>query len=60
MFLRELWPSAEEVNEAIRGSLKVEMYRREYERIFDGDENWQRMAAPTGPALRVGHKRPPT
>jgi len=49
VFLGELWPSAEEVNEAIRGSLKVEMYKREYERIFDGDENWQRMGAPTGP-----------
>jgi aconitate hydratase len=49
VFLRELWPSAEEVNEAIRASLKVEMFTREYERIFDGDENWQRMSAPTGP-----------
>jgi aconitate hydratase len=47
--LRELWPSAEEVNEAIRTSLKVDMFKREYERIFDGDENWQRMSAPTGP-----------
>ena len=50
VFLRELWPSAEEVNEAIRASLKVEMFTREYARIFDGDENWQRMSAPTGPS----------
>jgi aconitate hydratase len=50
VFLRELWPSAEEVNEAIRTSLKVEMFTREYERIFDGDENWKRMSAPTGPS----------
>jgi aconitate hydratase len=49
VFLRDLWPSTEEVNAAIRASLKVEMYNREYEHIFDGDENWQRMAAPTGP-----------
>src|SRR6266566_638669 len=49
VFLHELWPSADEVNEAIRASLKVEMFTREYERIFDGDENWQRMSAPTGP-----------
>jgi aconitate hydratase len=48
VFLHELWPSAEEVNESIRASLKVEMFKREYERIFDGDENWQRMSAPTG------------
>src|SRR5207245_3626823 len=49
VFLRELWPSSAEVNEAIRASLKVEMFTREYERIFDGDENWQKMSAPTGP-----------
>src|SRR5207245_10912257 len=49
VFLRDLWPSAAEVNEAIRTSLKVEMFTRAYERIFDGDENWQRMSAPTGP-----------
>src|SRR5438309_5853600 len=50
VFLQELWPSAAEVNEAIRASLKVEMFTREYARIFDGDENWQRMSAPTGPS----------
>src|SRR5207244_4895100 len=49
VYLRELWPSAEEVNEAIRTSLKVEMFTREYARIFDGDENWQRMSPTTGP-----------
>jgi len=52
VFLNELWPTADEVNEAIRTSLKVDMFTREYERIFDGDENWQRMSAPTGPIYR--------
>ena len=50
VYLHELWPSAEQVNEAIRSSLKVEMFKREYARIFEGDENWQRMSAPTGPS----------
>src|SRR5438067_2760671 len=50
VYMHELWPSADEVNEAIRKSLKVEMFKREYERIFDGDENWQRMSAPSGPS----------
>ncbi|HYM96425.1 MAG TPA: hypothetical protein VET26_03920 [Candidatus Sulfotelmatobacter sp.] len=38
------------INESIRKSLKVEMFKREYERIFDGDENWQRMSAPIAPS----------
>ena len=52
VFLAELWPSPEEVGAAIRGSLRVEMFEREYARIFDGDEHWQKMAAPTGPSYR--------
>src|SRR5947209_8334900 len=50
VYLHELWPSAEDVNASIRASLKVEMFKREYARIFEGDENWQRMSAPTGPS----------
>jgi aconitate hydratase len=49
VYLHDLWPSAEQVNEEIRKSLKVEMFTREYERIFEGDENWKRMSAPAGP-----------
>ncbi|HEY9286699.1 MAG TPA: aconitate hydratase AcnA [Candidatus Dormibacteraeota bacterium] len=50
VYLKELWPSGDDVNKAIQKSLKVDMFKREYARIFDGDENWQRMSAPTGPS----------
>jgi aconitate hydratase len=49
VYLHDLWPSVEEVDDEIRKSLKVEMFTREYERIFEGDDNWKRMSAPTGP-----------
>src|SRR5579864_8495435 len=52
VFLQDLWPSTEEIDAAIRGSLRVEMFEREYARIYDGDEHWQRMDAPTGPSYR--------
>src|SRR5947209_9939880 len=52
VFLEDLWPSTEDVDAAIRGSLRVEMFEREYARIYEGDEHWQRMAAPTGPSYR--------
>jgi aconitate hydratase len=48
VFLRDLWPSSEEVEQVIRDCVQQEMFRREYERIYDGDEHWQRMEAPTG------------
>ncbi len=49
VMLSELWPSQEEVNAVIQQSLKQEMFKREYARIFDGDEHWKSMEAPTGP-----------
>jgi aconitate hydratase len=49
VMLSELWPSQEEVNAVVQQCVKQEMFKREYERIFEGDEHWKTMAAPTGP-----------
>jgi aconitate hydratase len=46
--LAELWPSAEEVTEAIRTSLTSDMFRHQYSSIFDGEARWQNMATATG------------
>jgi aconitate hydratase len=48
VYLRDLWPSAEDVATVIRESVRTEMFEREYQRIFEGDERWHGMAAPTG------------
>src|SRR4029077_5197288 len=41
----------EEVNATIQQCVKQEMFKREYSRIFEGDEHWKEMAAPTGPVF---------
>jgi aconitate hydratase A / 2-methylisocitrate dehydratase len=48
VLLRDLWPSAEEVSSVMRTVLGRELFDHEYGRIFDGDEHWQRLEAPTG------------
>jgi aconitate hydratase len=48
VYLRDLWPSPEEVSSVIDECVRQEMFAHEYERIYDGDEYWQRMEAPTG------------
>jgi aconitate hydratase len=48
VYLRDLWPSKEEVDTVIGECVRQEMFQREYARIYDGDEHWQGMAAPTG------------
>jgi aconitate hydratase len=50
--MSELWPSQEEVNAVVQQCVKQEMFKREYSRIFEGDEHWKEMAAPTGPIFK--------
>jgi aconitase A len=48
VFLKDLWPSAEEVNEVVGKAITKEMYATEYGKIFDGDRFWKTMPSPTG------------
>jgi len=48
VLLSELWPSPELVAKTVGAAVQQDMYAREYSRIFDGDENWKKMEAPTG------------
>src|SRR3989475_2949080 len=49
VMLSELWPSQAEVNDLVQKCVRQDMFKREYSRIFDGDEHWKQMTAPTGP-----------
>jgi aconitate hydratase len=48
VYLREIWPTNEEVQNAIKSTIDAEMFRTEYEKAFLGDENWQALEIPTG------------
>jgi len=48
VFLRDLWPTREEIEAVIQSAIESEMYRRNYARVFDGDERWQALPAPSG------------
>jgi aconitate hydratase len=48
VYLRDLWPSHEEVRDAIATSVSPEQFRTEYGRIFEGDERWRDLPTPTG------------
>jgi aconitate hydratase len=49
VFLRDLWPTAEEVREALVAAIEPGQFTREYGRIFDGDPHWAALSSPTGP-----------
>ncbi len=48
VFLHDIWPSAQDVQSAMQKALGRDLYDDQYSRIFDGDEHWQKLPAPTG------------
>jgi aconitate hydratase len=46
VYLRDIWPTLAEVDEAIRQNLTPEMFRTVYASVFTGDEAWQKVAVP--------------
>ena len=41
VFLRDIWPSPEEVAKAVREDVSATMFRRAYDSVFEGDERWR-------------------
>ncbi len=48
VYLREIWPTQQEVAEAIERGVSREGFTREYATVADGDANWQGLRFPTG------------
>ncbi|NNL87339.1 MAG: aconitate hydratase AcnA, partial [Myxococcales bacterium] len=48
VFLRDIWPSQDEVDELVASSLSREQFTQQYASVFDGSAEWQRVAAPIG------------
>src|SRR5579862_670751 len=48
VYLRDIWPTDEEVRATVRASIRRDMFQHEYEKAFEGDANWNGMKIPTG------------
>ncbi len=46
--LHEIWPTTQEVRDAVRAALTPEMFRRRYDDVFRGDERWQAIGGAGG------------
>jgi len=49
VFLRDIWPSPDEVRDAMATAITEEQFTTQYGRIWDGDEHWRGLPTPTGP-----------
>ncbi|WP_434094136.1 aconitate hydratase AcnA [Nonomuraea wenchangensis] len=48
VYLRDIWPSPEEVTEVVHSSIGREMFERDYADVFKGDDHWRSLPIPTG------------
>ena len=48
VFLKDIWPTTEEVAATIDSSIDADMFRSRYKDVFAGDARWQNLATPTG------------
>src|SRR5690606_33665473 len=48
VYLRDIWPSQQEVQETVLRTVSSEMFRQQYSRVFEGDERWKALPVPTG------------
>jgi aconitate hydratase A / 2-methylisocitrate dehydratase len=48
VYLRDLWPDADEVKETIAHALSEDMFRSTYADVFTGDEHWRSLPVPEG------------
>lgn len=48
VFLRDIWPTAEEVQSTIDSSINSAMFKKQYGSVFEGDARWKGLPTPTG------------
>ncbi|AVP68623.1 MULTISPECIES: aconitate hydratase AcnA [Prescottella] len=48
VFLKDIWPSAQEIDDTIKSAISQDMFRKSYADVFKGDERWQNLATPAG------------
>ncbi len=52
VFLRDLWPTSEEIRDAMANALRPELFERRYGAVFEGDETWRQLEVPEGNRYR--------
>ncbi len=48
VFLKDIWPSSQEIDEFIAQNVTRELFARKYADVFKGDDNWKAVQVPAG------------
>ncbi|MFX0576417.1 aconitate hydratase [Nocardia nepalensis] len=48
VFLKDIWPSPQEIDDTIKSAINREMFTKSYADVFKGDARWQNLETPEG------------
>ena len=48
VMLKDVWPSPEEIEKTVTGTVTTAMFHKEYGEIFEGDSSWKGLKVPKG------------
>ncbi|WP_345002066.1 aconitase family protein, partial [Tsukamurella soli] len=48
VYLKDIWPTAQEIDDTIKKSISQDMFRKSYADVFKGDDNWRNLSTPEG------------
>jgi aconitate hydratase len=48
VYMKDIWPSQQEIHDTVSANIDSEMFKSSYGKVFEGDENWKRVASTTG------------
>jgi aconitate hydratase len=48
VYLKDIWPTQQEIQQTMLSSVSAEMFRRQYASVFEGAERWRELPVPTG------------
>ncbi|MDI3486859.1 MAG: aconitate hydratase [Methanolobus sp.] len=48
VYLKDIWPGKEELNECMQGAVTPEMFKEQYSNVYEGTELWRELDAPKG------------
>ena len=56
VFLRDIWPTPDEVQRTIDSSINSDMFKTQYSGVFEGDERWRSLPTPVGATFNWDEK----
>jgi aconitate hydratase len=48
VYLRDIWPSSDEIKQAVADAVRSDMFTKNYADVFKGDERWRGLDTPSG------------